>query len=246
MHQPSVAESTSPVLSWRAVVLSLALHALVISAISTRPRPTLPPAPSRLSMELISVPALPSTAQETPTVEQPANPIDPPSPPGPEPDALQPSRDPASGAPQATTRDAGKDQDRAATRARPGLRARLLDQIDSQAPAAAESGASRLPWSAAGEAIPGLPGRRGWLSGHVGRVQPGSQSWQSGDGTQRARHVLADGTVVCTQRRAPTFDEMMHPWKSMALTMGSICGRERPPPPDFTDPRVQPPPRRAD
>ena len=56
--------------------------------------------------------------------------------------------------------------------------------------------------------------------------------------------MLPDGTVVCTQRRAPTFDEMMHPWKAAIVTVGSVCGRERPAAPDFADPRIRPPPGR--
>ena len=87
-----------------------------------------------------------------------------------------------------------------------------------------------------------LPGAPGWLSGHVGPVRAQSQQWQDSDGSQRAFYVLADGTVVCTRRRAPTADELMNPWKSTAVTMAAFCGRQRPRAPDYSDPRIQPPP----
>lgn len=125
------------------------------------------------------------------------------------------------------------------------LRARILGQVGALQ-AEEQSGAeSKMPWTTSGERLPGLPGTRGWISGHIGRVQPSAHTWKENDGSSRGRYVLANGTVVCTHRRAPTIDELMNPWKSIAVTMGSICGRERPPAPDFDDPRVQPPPARV-
>lgn len=127
-------------------------------------------------------------------------------------------------------------------------RATLLMQLEQLQQLQSESalfGADRqttLPWASSGASIRGVPGVRGWLSGYVGSVTPSAHSWKEGDGASRGRYVLASGTVVCTRRRAPTIDELMNPWKSVAVTMGSICGKERPEGPDFSNPRVQPPP----
>ena len=122
------------------------------------------------------------------------------------------------------------------------LRARILEQVGAL-PASQADKKGSTPWPATGEAAPGLPGVRGWISGHVGRVRPGADTWKASDGSTRGRYVTADGTVVCTQRRAPTMDELMNSWKSTVVTMARICGRARPDAPDFTDPRVQPPPK---
>jgi hypothetical protein len=125
------------------------------------------------------------------------------------------------------------------------FRARILEQV-GVLPTAAEADEKKgPPWTTAGEAGRGLPGVRGWLSGHVGPVRPSADTWKAGDGSSRGRYVMADGTVVCTRRRAPTIDESMNPWKSTVITMARKCGRQRPDAPDFTDPRVQPPPRRV-
>jgi len=122
------------------------------------------------------------------------------------------------------------------------LRARILEQVGTL-PASQGDKKGSTPWPATGEAAPGLPGVRGWISTHVGRVRPGADTWKANDGSTRGRYVTADGTVVCTQRRAPTMDELMNSWKSTVVTMARICGRARPDAPDFTDPRVQPPPK---
>ena len=122
------------------------------------------------------------------------------------------------------------------------LRAHILEQVGAL-PASEADKKGSTPWPATGEAAPGLPGVRGWISGHIGQVRPSADTWQASDGSTRGRYVMADGTVVCTQRRAPTMDELMNPWKSTVVTLAGICGRARPDAPDFTDPRVQPPPQ---
>jgi len=124
------------------------------------------------------------------------------------------------------------------------LRTRILEQI-AALPASEANEAQSTPWPGTGESLPGLPGVRGWISGYVGRVRPGADTWKANDGSTRGRYVMADGTLVCTQRRAPTIDEMVNPWKSTVVTMGRLCGRKRPEMPDFTNPRVQPPARAA-
>ena len=122
------------------------------------------------------------------------------------------------------------------------LRARILERVGAR-PASEADEKGSTPWPATGEAAPGLPGVRGWISGYVGHVHPGADTWKATNGSTRGRYVMADGTIVCTQRRAPTIDELMNQWKSTVVTMAGICGRARPDAPDFTDPRVQPPPQ---
>lgn len=122
------------------------------------------------------------------------------------------------------------------------LRATLLDQVRSLPSEAGRDGTRRLPWASSGDPLPGLPGARGWLSAYVGTVTPSAHTWTDTDGSNRGHYVMADGTMICTRRRAPTSDELMNPWKSTAVTMVSGCGRQRPEAPDFSDPRVRPPP----
>ena len=258
MRHPSATDTARFAMPWRAVMLSLGLHAVLVAGVSMAPRPAPVPSPTALSMEFSLAPERAEKAREA---EPDATIHDP------EPDPVaahesapatpEPSLEPAD-SDRNETRDAAPDPaaarpeiERATEReSEPSrLRTRILEQIASQPAGASDStgdpGAAQLPWDARGDSIPGLPGQRGWLSSHVGRVQAESRRWQSSDGSQRARHVLADGTVVCTQRRAPTFDEMMHPWKAAVVTLASVCGRERPPAPDFSDPRIQPPPTRS-
>ncbi|MDT8409994.1 MAG: hypothetical protein RQ741_10380 [Wenzhouxiangellaceae bacterium] len=126
------------------------------------------------------------------------------------------------------------------------LRAAVLQQIGDLAAPAESNSFDQNPWASYGDPIRGLPGARGWLSGYVGAVPARTEQWQDPDGRQRARHVLADGTVVCVQRRASTIDEAIHPWKSTIVSMASSCGRERPAAPEFSNPRSQPAPTRPD
>jgi len=122
------------------------------------------------------------------------------------------------------------------------LRARLLDQVRAPSAETGQDAGAELPWASSGERISGVPGVRGWISGYIGTVAPSTSTWKENDGSSRGRYVLADGTVVCTRKRAPTIDEMMNPWKSIAVTMGSICGRQRPTPVDYSNPGIQPAP----
>lgn len=149
---------------------------------------------------------------------------------------------PTTDAPTTDTRTA--DESREPPDAAPAgrLRATLLEQVRALPAESGEQTRPALPWSSSGEPLPGVPGVRGWISGYIATVTPSAHTWKDNDGASRGRYVLANGTVVCTRRRAPTIDELMNPWKSIAVTMGSICGRQRPDAADFTNPRVQPPP----
>jgi len=237
--RPSSRPSALPAVPRRAVALSLGLHAALVAAVWLVPGPKrIAPEPPAISMRVVAVPA--RDARPEPAPVSPAEPVQPPLPrPAdrpPEPVAAVDDAEP----PPAGHADPG-EEDVPVAPFRPGIRGRILDQIAGRDVVASEDGEA-LPWTSSGEAVPGLPGYRGWLSGHVGRVEPGGQRWRANDGSSRARYVLADGTTVCTQRRAPTIDEIMNPWKSTAVTMATVCGRERPPRPDFGDPRIRPPP----
>lgn len=227
-----------------ALAASLLLHGLLAVAILNAPLPDSirKPDDGVIAMRLVPRPA-PQT--EPPELRNPPEPEpEPRTIPQAEPDTAMPEppqeavvdAEPAPTGP-ADDIETGPSPEDAVT-----LRARILQQVGAPQPEARSHAGERLPWAASGERVPGLPGVRGWLSGYVGPVQPSAHTWKENDGSSRARYVLADGTVVCTRRRAPTIDELMNPWKSIAVTMGSICGRERPRAPDFDDPRVQPPP----
>jgi hypothetical protein len=94
-----------------------------------------------------------------------------------------------------------------------------------------------LPWTERGEAIRGLPLGGGWLNPYVGPVEARSETWTSQSGEGRGYHVLANGQAVCTRTPAPSFSELIHPWKAMRVTLAWNCGRVRgsAPPPDDLD-----------
>lgn len=162
-------------------------------------------------------------------------------------DPLQPSTA-ASTQPAPTQRSAAPAVP-AAIDDRPSLQAILRAQLERLAtpalpgPGAETERAARL---IEGAPVPRLPSPRGWLSGHVGPVDAHIERWRDSDGTVHAELTLPDGTVLCLNRRAPSFDEMMHPWKSTIVTMVQRCGRRRPAEVDYSDPRVPPPPRLRD
>lgn len=226
-----------------AAVASVLVHAIVIAMLASTPLrpPVRPPGNDVITMRLLPRPAI---EERPPAVEVP-----PPDEAG-EPEAgIRPESEPApvtssSGDVLAPTDAATNSESpeepepaRAAT-----LRTTLLEQVRALPAETEGERGPFLPWKSSGEPIPGVPGVHGWISAYVGTVETRADTWKDSDGSSRARYVLANGTVVCTRRRAPTIDELMNPWKSTAVTMGSICGRERPDAPDFSDPRVQPPP----
>lgn len=94
--------------------------------------------------------------------------------------------------------------------------------------------------------LPGLPSQPGWLNQYTGRVSPSIDRWRGSDGGSSARIVTGSGQVVCVQTRAPTTAEIFNPWMSLAVPMVSLCGRERPPPPDRSDPWQRLPPDQPD
>lgn len=240
---------------WSAVAASIVVHAVIFTLLLNAPLPkrSSPTGDRVITMRLATqATSEPAPALETETLETKTPPMRPPpqeQPQAPDDsDTVTADRGPANPAsmPHAPEPDTpvSEPQDSPGRNAA-GLRARILEQVGAQPVAPAADQAGSLPWATTGEALSGLPGTRGWISEYVGRVAPGADTWKASDGSSRSRYVMADGTVVCTRRRAPTIDELMNPWKSTVVTMARICGRERPEAPDFTDPRVQPPPRRV-
>lgn len=231
----------------RAAALSVLGHVIAIAIVMNTPLGSTIPAPEQnvIAIRLVPGPVIeapPPTAQEPIPATLPETRAD-----KTEAD-LQPAvaaEDPAivdepSTADPGATDGSGSSTDPGQTGT---LRATLLDQVRSLPAETDGEGEVEVPWAASGDRIPGVPGVRGWISGYVGAVAPSAHTWNENDGSSRGRYVLADGTIICTRRRAPTIDEMMNPWKSIAVTMGGICGRQRPGAVDYSDPRIQPPPR---
>ena len=233
---------------------SVLAHALVVAVLVKAP---LRPPVALPEKTVIAMRLLPSTVDEKiPPASQPSPPeatlenkaetetqaeTQPASEATPEPVVPAIAEEPSGAAAPANDESTGEtDPERAAT-----LRARLLEQVRVLSADAEDDGGvapQSLPWTPSGTPVAGLPGVRGWISSHVGQVTPSAHAWKNNDGSSGGRYVMTDGTVVCTHRRAPTIDEIMNPWKSTVVTLSSICGRERPPAPDYNDPRVQPPP----
>ncbi len=234
---------------WRAIAASLALHAALVTVVMKLSGDSAfsPHQPTTIQVQLLE-------PERQPASEPQPDPIETEPEPGSEPDSRP--------EPQSLAQDpvtAGTDPNEIASESPadpelsaleqdtsapgPGLADEILRAIAEQAEGSYHPPTREMPWSRRGDPVPGLPGMRGWIATYTGAVTPRSETWKENDGSTRGRHVLADGTVICTQRRAPTIDEMMNPWKSLAVTMARICGRERPAPVDFSNPRVQPPPR---
>jgi len=223
----------------RAAAVSVLVHAVSIAILLNTPLrlPAPMPEPGVISMRLLPVPEVPQPATPVEAVEQaPIERL-------PEPVLAKAPSSVAASDSRAADRppdDPATDDDFSEQAG--SLRATLLEQVRSQPAESGHAAENDLPWTSSGEPAPGVPGGRGWISGYVGAIEPSAQTWREHDGGSRGRYVLANGTVICMRRRPPTIDELMNPWKSTAVVMGSICGRERPQAPDFSDPRVQPPP----
>jgi len=238
----------------QAALVSIALHGLVVCWL-IRAAPfggANHDAPRVLQMQLLALPnSRPDRPKPQPDPMQSDRQSDPE--PGPESDAVPtkvapPAPPVGAGALSDADVDSGAAPTNAAETPDPArLRARILDQIAALRPDAQDK---RTACRVGGTRQPGpRPTRPARLAVPVcGTVAPSVENWREADGSQRARIVLADGTVICTERRAPTNAEFANPWKSTIVTMARICGREHPAEPDFTDPRMQPPPsnRRPD
>jgi|GEM_PF-1843070 len=223
----------------RAAAASVLAHVVLLAILMNAPlSPSAPmPDPRVISMHLIPVPVDPQRSGPVEVAEQrraelPSRPTAASEPPS----AAAPETKPAERRPDDPNTDDGLP-----VRA-DALRATLLEQVRSLPAEARQEDGDGLPWTSSGARVPGVPGVRGWISAHVGQVTPSAHTWKNNDGSTGGRFVMVDGTVVCTRRRAPTIDEIMNPWKSTVVTLSSVCGRERPPAPDYDDPRVQPPP----
>jgi hypothetical protein len=89
--------------------------------------------------------------------------------------------------------------------------------------------------------VPKLPDSAGWLNDYVGTVSPSVDRWVSNDGSRHTRILLASGQVVCGRAAPPTPAEMFNPSMAMNVMHFRLCGRERPPPVDRTDPWMRVP-----
>lgn len=221
----------------RAIAASLALHALLAVLVITlsSDRAFSPQRPTTIQVQLLEPEPSPTPAPEPePEPEQAPAALDS--------LAITAAPDDAGPAPSPTPDvSVGEDESEPG----PRLAEEILRTIERQSGSSYHLPQREFPWSRRGDPLPGLPGMRGWIAAYAGTVTPQADSWQNNDGSKSARYVLADGTVICTSRRAPTIDEMMNPWKSLAVTMARFCGRERPAPVDYSNPRVQPPPGAA-
>lgn len=229
----------------RAAVASLSVHLLaVIGLISVRPfsLPLPPSEPDILRVTLVPLAAPEPLPLEPEPFEAEAEPVEPEAPraPDPTPDSVVEARPEASTEPKDTAappREPRIDLER--------LRRQLADleldaedeSVSTAGPPGAGTRSDAVPWSERGEAIRGLPLGGGWLNPYVGPVQPVSETWGSQIGEQRGYHVLANGQAVCTRTPAPSFSELIHPWKAMRVTLAWDCGRARgtAPPPDDLD-----------
>ena len=83
------------------------------------------------------------------------------------------------------------------------LRAHILEQVGAL-PASEADKKGSTPWPATGEAASGLPGVRGWISGHIGQVRP-ERRHLAGQRRQHARPVR-DGRRHGRVHAAPRAD----------------------------------------
>jgi hypothetical protein len=232
----------------RAVGLSVALHGTVVLLlalwIDSRPSPSITDSPI-VRVTLVPTPAPSAPARETlesvPPDPDPIERVDASSEdvPAAEPEvAARDDRPPAS-APARSTDVPPAIADIDLDRLR--LQLQAFDPIEPDEDEAGPPGSMprsvAVPWTARGDAIRGLPIGGGWLNPYVGPVQPRSETWGSSIGEQRGYHVLASGQAICTRTPAPSFSELIHPWKAMRVTLAWDCGRVRgtAPPPDDLD-----------
>lgn len=237
-------KSLRPRWPWRAIAASLALHAALVTVLMKLSGDSAfsPYQPTTIQVQLLEPERLPASETEPDLIE-----TEPDSRPAQQSlvqDPVTASTDPNDIAGEAPADPELSVPEQETSAPGPGLADEILRAIVEQAEEDYHMPTRDLPWSRRGDPVPGLPGMRGWIATYTSAVTPHSETWKANDGSTRGRHVLADGTVICTQRRAPTIDELMNPWKSLIVTMVRICGREQPAPVDYSNPRAQPPPQR--
>ncbi|MDT8439074.1 MAG: hypothetical protein RQ729_08720 [Wenzhouxiangellaceae bacterium] len=216
-----------------AVLASVAVHAAMLLALAALPG-TAPPVPDSMSdsssirMRLVATPPSPSAATEPEPRPRPLEPAT-------EPAALsaasqtspypQSDREPSpASAPNPDATEQSSDDPQLAARLRAAVADLRLPRTTADASSAPHAGRNQAA------PLPRRPGAPGLLSRATAPVTPSEQRWNNADGSAQARHVLADGRVICTRRRPPTAEELAHPWKSTRVTMAGLCGRERPSP----------------
>lgn len=227
-HPPQAARRRSSGLL-SAVLLSLFLHAVMITLLATQFRLHQSASPGdRLNFRLVPMHAPePEPAATAETVEIP-----------PAEDADQVANevaalpDPAND-PMPAPKEADPVENSSVRIRAHLLRNQVLQRIRRDAPVRRDTD---VPTRLLQSPEPRLPGRTGWLHHRVGPVSPHSDTWMSPAGASHGRHVTASGRVICTRRDAPTVEESMQPWKYAAVTRAWDCGQTRPAPPDPSDP----------
>lgn len=196
------------------VLVSLALHLLVLALPLALPTPQEDTSADALTLVSLPPPQVEETIKETPAPTIPAEPEEtktsqPPSPiPQPLPDSPRlPEMARDTNPPDATIL---KRQTVSAAR-------RIVRRENGDDPAPEHFAP-----------VPRLPSRPGALNARLGTVTPRIDRSLRADGQTDARIVMADGQVVCAQRRAARIEEVFNPWMSTAVAMMRDCGRERP------------------
>jgi hypothetical protein len=84
--------------------------------------------------------------------------------------------------------------------------------------------------------IPKLPGAPSGFDAWLKPTTPQLDQWVNSGGGMGTRQVLSNGTVLCSRVRAPTTQEVFNPWMSAAVPMTRVCGRDKAPMPDLSNP----------
>ena len=118
--------------------------------------------------------------------------------------------------------------------------ARLITRLHRQVPEVVqglqsqESAPSAPGYQA--HSIPKLPGAPSVFDAWLKPATPQLDQWVNSGGGMGTRQVLSDGTVLCIRVRAPTTQEVFNPWMSAAVPMTRVCGRDKAPMPDLSNP----------
>ncbi|MDR9452429.1 MAG: hypothetical protein RI542_00655 [Wenzhouxiangella sp.] len=118
--------------------------------------------------------------------------------------------------------------------------ARLITRLHRQVPEVVEGlhspeSAQSAPGYQA-HSIPKLPGAPSDFDAWLKPATPQLDQWVNSGGGMGTRQVLSDGTVLCSRVRAPTTQEVFNPWMSAAVPMTRVCGRDKAPMPDLSNP----------
>lgn len=130
--------------------------------------------------------------------------------------------------------------DSVADQAQATNRARLITRLHRQVPEVvqglqSEESAQSAPGYQA-HSIPKLPSAPSVFDAWLKPATTQLDQWVNSGGGMGTRQVLSDGTVLCIRVRAPTTQEVFNPWMSAAVPMTRVCGRDKAPMPDLSNP----------